>query len=809
MFQRFYIMISFFCIVVFFLVSKVCLSEGLTIEQLIAGANHARSSITSGEMRLIVTIDTAAKKSPEESQAWIEEQKKRYLKDYLARDASDPKKMQEAIDSFSFLAKRFHGEYREIEESNVAFRIFDQDSLFYPEAFQYKMTQIDRREMDMYSKEAKYTQGGYFRIITYDGQTQSYEAVSEYPLPSLSFANKRKYAGFLYFELHGRSLNRIPSDAKLVGRETIAGADCYVLEFQPEKEGKTKASLVRVWVDAQKQFCILKEERLEKGQTEKGQTWSQTWEMVYGNFQKYGEIWFPSITQWTLKSEGKVNLAKTFAFKEVQFNLDFPPDFFQVKPQSHLNQGLRLHPDSQVPVGNSGRLSSKDKSPSRDKPRSEQALILSCGPNSLLHVCKLLKVDTSFDELARISNFNQDVGTTMLALLQAAKYKHLNPKGIKANVKSLKKVPMPAIAYVKGNHFLVFEKAVSDGVLIFDPAEKYDHYLSSKELSQIWAGELLIFDYKPDFAKSVPRVLADAPLYDFGEALGGSKIKHTFKLKNVGNSTLNIFKVEAPCKCAATIVSKDKIPPGEYGIIEAVFSVPSENRKVKENVYVYTNDPTQSKIPLTFKGTAFLPITTFPKRLFFGKVTLKSTSKKALTVHCGKGKDVQITGVRVNSKDLTAKIVSEKESEITRVEVAMLESMPVGSFYRKLLIDYSYEGQKATHTVEMVGEVLGEFAVSPRNFFFGLVDGEKAVAKTVTIYSVNSQAFKITGVQSDSKYVTAKVAPQEDGISYYLTASINPAATSGELSGEILVQTDSVIQPTIRVPFFSVIPGKK
>lgn len=73
---------------------------------------------------------------------------------------------------------------------------------------------------------------------------------------------------------------------------------------------------------------------------------------------------------------------------------------------------------------------------------------------------------------------------------------------------------MPTIAYVGGNHFLVFEEVTPDGVLIADPADKYDRYLSFKELSEIWNGELLIFDYQPEHAapKPIPLVLAEAEL---------------------------------------------------------------------------------------------------------------------------------------------------------------------------------------------------------------------------------------------------------------------------------------------------------
>ncbi len=790
-------MFRIFCIA-FFLISQLCVSEELTREQLIAGVNQSRNLIQSGEMRLIFTQHYANPKSPEEIQTWMEKEKEKIRSQYSASDQSELQQIYLKALPFRATMNR-----RSVHrESNVAFNIQYQDSGGDSGNFQYKMTAIDRRGLDPSSDEARYTEGDYFRVLTYDGQTQVFEGLNRFPAQSISFYKNSKYEGFQDFELFGRSLNRVPYDAKLIGHQVIGNADCYLLEFRT-KNAEAPTDVVRVWVDPQKQFCIRKEERRQEEIRP-----PVTWELVYEDFQKYGEIWFPSVTRWIKKQETEIDNVQTVLVKEARFNIDFPAHFFEINPQSYLNQGLRVELGSEISAESLGKRSYEPPLP--DKSQLEQDLLLSCGPNSLLRICELLKVDASFEELARLSNFDPNVGTTMLGLLQAAKYKGLNPKGIKANVKALKKIPMPAIAYLKGNHFLVFEKAVSDGVLISDPAKKYDHYLSSKELSQIWGGEILIFDYKPERAPSepVPRVLADSMLYDFGEAHGGSQVKHTFKLKNVGTHILKILKVEHSCSCTATIVSKNEILPGEYGMIEAVLKVPSENREVEESVDVYTNDPMQNKVKLILKGTAFVPITTFPTRVFFGQVPSKGTPKKTLTVHRGVGKDVHITGVRVNSTDLRANIVSEKQSEIIRVEVALLESMPIGPFNWKLLIDYNYEGKKATHTVEVIGEVLGEFAVSPRNFFFGLVEGEKAVSKKVTISPINSQPFKITGVQSNSKYVMAKVAPQADGMSYHLTATINPTAPPGQLSGEILVKTNSAIQPTIRVPFFSVIPGK-
>lgn len=773
-------------IITFLCISRLCVSQELPFESLVIGVNQARTTIETGEMSVLVTLYHPARKSPEEIRASIEKNKEEAL-----RENHDEETIRELFKEIPVEEEWFFGEHEDVEKSNVAFRIFDHDST-HLEGYQFKMNQIDRREINLYSDRAKYLDGGYHRMLTYDAQVQVYEEIA--PTIGIAFDNHDAWLGFLHFHFLGRSRYRMPPDAKLMKKEVIGEADCYVLEFQPE--GKTAANLVRIWVDPQKHFCIRREERYKDG---------YTWEMVYQDFQMHGDIWFPKVSRLTGKTQGKVESSWTIVVNEAHFNLDFPPNFFKVDPDTYLNQNLELLPGSKAVTDLKRTL----YQPSPDIPQIESDL-LRCGPNSLLRVCEILKVDANFDEICRLSDFNPNVGTTMLGLHQAARDKNLNPKGIKASMKTLRTVSMPAIAYVGGNHFLVFEKVMSDGVVIFDPANKYDYYLSSEELSQLWGGELLIFDYKDEFSQSesMPYVHIDSNYYDFGAAPGGSQIKHTFKLKNTGSEILTIFKVERSCNCTATIVSQDEIPPGQYGAIETVLKVPSENREVEERIYVYTNSPTQNKIPLTVKGTAFLPISTFPDQVYFGKVAPRRTLRKILTVHRATGKDIQITGVRVNSSDLTAEIVSNEESEITRIEVTILESVPVGQFICRLSVGYSYEGEKATHDVTVRGEVLGVFDVSPKKLFFGLVNGEKSVSKTVTISPVNSQPFEITEVLSDSKFVTTKIIPRADAGGYHMLVMVNrnvPNASSGEFSGEIVMKTNSTTQPTIRVPFVGII----
>lgn len=421
-------MFRIFCIIALVSIGLLCQSEELTTEQLITGVNQARSQISSGEMRIIITFDYEAKKSPEEIQALRQEERQRILKEYAMPHQEAIRK--EELKGIPFYTK-WYEKRRVVEESNVAFQIFDRDSEFYPKILQYKMTQVDRLKVNLFSEEAKYTTTGDYHVITYDGKTQAYEALDEFPYHSVAFANRSKHRGFLYFELYGHSSYRVPSDAMFVGQETIAGVDCYVLEFQPE-EGAHVPSFkptVKIWVDVRKEFCILKEEHYN----------DDRWTMIYEDFRKYGDIWFPTVSRHIHRwPGGKLDRINTFVVKEAQFNIDFPADFFQVNPKFYVDQGLKLRPDSE------GLERAPDKSPTEDKPPNNPSLLLlTCGPNSLLRICELLKVNTNFDELAQLSRFHPDRGTNMLGLRDAAKYKGLNPKGIQTTLKLLKKGKVP------------------------------------------------------------------------------------------------------------------------------------------------------------------------------------------------------------------------------------------------------------------------------------------------------------------------------------------------------------------------------
>ena len=769
-------------------------SENLGVEELIRGVNQARLAIENGEVQYLHHYNYSAQKEEKEIAAWMQAEKKEALKAF-APDPSLPdiglKEFEEEylIPVLNYRANRERARM-DIEKVSMAFQILVPDAMNFPTLYQYKMTVEEQPGINLESQAARFPQPGLFYHLSYDTHLQVKEDIGDIVLPGHGVRSwdSDEYVGFHHLWAFGRSAHRVPDSAKYVGKEQVEGVECYVLAFELEDRSHRQ-----IWIDPEKAFCI---RRYERKKTLGASVVKDTAE--YKQFQRFGDVWYPTVIRFTQYNEkGVIQRSNGFQIFSAVFNVNFSKDFFKIDGDFFLG----LEPRTKD-MGTPG-LGAFDSS----SPTHADELLLHCGPRSLLKICELLKVTTNLRELKKLSRFNPTRGTTMLGLKKAATYKGLAPTGVRAPLKLLKKkkVPLPAIAYVEGNHFLVFEAVNNSGVKISDPAHKYSSHLAWDKLAAIWNGELLIFDKKKVHTQKqepVPLAFAETPEYNFGKVLGGSQISHTFMIKNIGQKPLKILSVTETCACTASVLTQDEIPPESTGSISTVLTVPSGNVEVQESLLVLTDDPTQRTLTLTLKGQAFIPLTTFPQRLALGnQKPLQAPLTKRVSLHLQD--DVQILSVRTDSEHLEATL--ETVNDIPYVELQLLPTLPVGQFSHNLLVDYTYQGQQTTHNLIVFGQILGDLHVAPSRLFFGLIKEPGTFSKTITISARDTQPFKITSVESRTKGIVFKIAADESERRAQVTVSIARTTKPGELSGDIVIHTSSTIQPTLQVPFFGIL----
>ena len=98
--------------------------------------------------------------------------------------------------------------------------------------------------------------------------------------------------------------------------------------------------------------------------------------------------------------------------------------------------------------------------------------------------------DVDVEELAKLAGVDERGWTSMYGLSQAAKAHGLEVVGYRLSLEELKDIHLPAIAHVKGDHFVVLLSCGSSYVTVIDNDRQFD--MSIADFAQIWDGTVLI-----------------------------------------------------------------------------------------------------------------------------------------------------------------------------------------------------------------------------------------------------------------------------------------------------------------------------
>jgi len=99
-----------------------------------------------------------------------------------------------------------------------------------------------------------------------------------------------------------------------------------------------------------------------------------------------------------------------------------------------------------------------------------------------------------------------------------------------------------------------------------------------------------------------PHITCEKPAWDFGKVKEGVKVEHAYRVKNVGDETLEIERVRASCGCTAASPVSKILKPGEETDILTSFDTANRYGKQTKYVYVHCNDPENKMFKLTISG---------------------------------------------------------------------------------------------------------------------------------------------------------------------------------------------------------------
>ncbi len=300
-----------------------------------------------------------------------------------------------------------------------------------------------------------------------------------------------------------------------------------------------------------------------------------------------------------------------------------------------------------------------------------------------------------------------------------------------------------------------------------------------------------------------PKIQLMTPLYDFGSALEGSMVRHTFKFKNIGKSVLEIRGVKTSCGCTAAAPTKNNLAPGEEAEISVGFDTHFQKGHQVRTITAFTNDPDTPQAVMTMQGTVRQQVSATPDQVAFGNVKKGAEETRNVVIGDLVGGSPFAIGPVENSNS-SIKVVQEKRTDGKPgavLKVTLLPTMPVGPFDDSIKVTTN----RIPLTVSVFGTVTGDLSLDPAQVSFGIVPRGQDVVRILKLSNQGKHAVKVLDITSSNPAVTAEAQPIAPGKEYKITVVLKHGTPDGQLRGQLAIRTDDPEQATVNVPFYAIV----
>jgi len=300
-----------------------------------------------------------------------------------------------------------------------------------------------------------------------------------------------------------------------------------------------------------------------------------------------------------------------------------------------------------------------------------------------------------------------------------------------------------------------------------------------------------------------PKAVVANPLYDFGAALEGTMVSHTFTIKNTGQGYLDIRGVKTSCGCTTGNPSKTHVAPGDTSDIAVSFDTHFQKGHQVRTITAFTNDPDNPQVAMTMQGIVKKQVEAEPGEVSFGNVKKGTEYTREVVVNDLNPRGPFQVGPVSNSNS-SIKVVQEKRPDGkpgAMLKVSLLKTMPVGPFDDTIKITTN----RVPLQVDVFGTVTGDLDLDPAQVSFGIVPRGRDVVRILKLSNMSPRPVKVLEVASSSPAVAATAEPVTPGKEYRVTVTLRHGTPDGQLRGNLTIKTDDPDQATLNVPFYAIV----
>ena len=290
-----------------------------------------------------------------------------------------------------------------------------------------------------------------------------------------------------------------------------------------------------------------------------------------------------------------------------------------------------------------------------------------------------------------------------------------------------------------------------------------------------------------------PRIVCDAPKYDFGTVIGGEPISHEFILVNQGDETVKISKIKNCCGLNSSIIPMG-ITPGSNAVCKVVFTTRNRYGQQDKQILIASNDRKHPYYELKMVGTLLRAVDFSPRFIRLGILLPDCEISQIITATNLLAKSVELESVSSSIKGITVEVVESAERGWT-IRLQTAPPLAVGKLNGSIHLGFS----SGTVNVPMVGTVKPVIQVVPEQIRFS-TRSKNATERLVMLRSGDERPFEVLFADLENTSGSIDVVKLADD-RWQCQLSIVPDGLSPDSA--LRIMTSSKFQPEITVPLLA------
>jgi len=314
-------------------------------------------------------------------------------------------------------------------------------------------------------------------------------------------------------------------------------------------------------------------------------------------------------------------------------------------------------------------------------------------------------------------------------------------------------------------------------------------------------------------ATAAAELKAEEAKFDFGKAVEGDKLEHTFVLNNPGGAPLKTLRTQTSCGCTTAQAASDTIPPGGKVELKVVFDTLGRVGKNRKFIDITTDSTKSERVRLEILAE-IEPLFSFEPRFVrmtpkYGEEAKQEVKLVGKSVAEAKPKIVETVG-----EGVTAELAQSADGQPIVRLVASGKKIGVGS--GRVVLDTGLERPNRA-VLRFAWDVKGNIEVVPSYPYFD--PSRPDLNQRILRVRSSKEGFKLTSVKVTEGPFKASIepTPKADAKDAGAPTQVAPGyavkveldSSKGELKdGKLLLVSNDPIEPKREVLLRVAPPGR-